>query len=127
MLNSIMVVDDNEVCRELLAELFEVEFDIIQAKNGVDAISALSISIDKVEAVLLDLVMPRMDGFQFLEEFNMRGWNEKVPVIVISSNDDEESRKRCKEYGVDYFIAKPYDKKKALATINEAIETFKQD
>lgn len=124
MLKRILVVDDDKNSRDLLSELLELEYEIIEAKNGADALNVLSISLGVVEVVLLDLVMPTLDGFEFLEEFNMRGWDEKVPVIVVSSSTDDDTRKRCKELGVDYFVAKPYDHNEMVETIEKAVTEF---
>lgn len=124
MLKRILVVDDNSTCRDILAELFEEKYEIIHASNGLEAINALSIQLGKIEAILLDIVMPTMDGFEFLEEFNKKAWNHKVPVIIVSSADDKESRQRCHELGANYFIAKPYDVNEAITTIEKAIRDF---
>ncbi len=123
----ILVVDDNSVSRDLLAELLEVDYEIINAKNGIEALSILSFQLGKVEAVLLDLMMPQMDGFEFLKQFNSKGWDKKVPVIVVSSNDDEVNRERCAELGIKFFLKKPYTFKEASIVINSAIADFKKD
>lgn len=122
----ILVVDDDAFCRELLAELLELKYEMLFAKDGYEALSILSYQLDKVEAVLLDLMMPIMDGFGFITEFNSRGWNEKLPIIVVSSNDDEESLVRCNEMGIKYFVSKPYDSDEASRIIGEAISDFRQ-
>lgn len=124
MQKRILVVDDDELSRDLLSEMFELEYDIVEAKNGADALNVLSISLGVVECVLLDLMMPTLDGFDFLKEFNDRGWYEKVPVIVVSSSDDEETKQRCKELGVDYFVVKPYRHDQVVEVLERAMNEF---
>lgn len=124
MQKRILVVDDDELSRDLLSEMFEVEYDIVEAKNGADALNVLSISLGVVECVLLDLMMPTLDGFDFLKEFNDRGWNERVPVIVVSSSDDEETKQRCRDLGVNYFIVKPYRHGQVMDILEKAMNEF---
>lgn len=124
MQKRILVVDDDDLSRDLLSEMFELEYDIIEAKNGADALNVLSINLGVVEAVLLDLMMPTLDGFAFLKEFNEKGWNEKVPVIVVSSSYDEETRQRCKELGVDFFVGKPYYHDVVVDVLEKAMTDF---
>ena len=126
MLKKILVVDDDDICRDLLAEILEVQYEIIHAKNGYEALSLLSFQLGKVAAVLLDLMMPQMNGYEFLEQFNERGWNKKCPVIVVSSSDDEETLDKCRQLGVNFFIEKPYTFKEASYVIESAIENFKK-
>lgn len=122
--NKILIVDDNDFCRDLLAEIFELDYEIIQAKDGREALNALAIQMGSLEAVLLDLVMPQMNGFEFLDELVNKGWFQKVPIIVVSSSTDEETRDKCRSYGVKYFLSKPYKASEALKTIKKAIKEF---
>lgn len=124
MLKRLLVVDDDDLSRDILADLFEEKYEIIHCKDGRQAMSAISIQFGQIEAVLLDLVMPNMDGFEFLQKLAEKGWNKKFPVIVISGNDEAENRQRCNKMGVKYFISKPYSGRKARAAIEEAISGF---
>ena len=124
LLKKILVVDDDDISRDLLAEILELEYEIIPAKNGAEALGLLSFQLGTVEAVLLDLMMPQMNGYEFLEQFNAKGWNDKVPVVIVSSSDDEETREKCHELGVNHFVSKPYTHKEATSVIADAIENF---
>jgi putative two-component system response regulator len=126
MLKKILVVDDDDVCRDLLAEILEVEYDIVPAKNGAEALGLLSFQLGKVAAVLLDIMMPQMNGYEFLKVFNEKGWDKKVPVIVVTASDDEETFEKCRELGIKFFIRKPYTLKEASGVIESAIKSFKK-
>ncbi len=107
MLQKILVVDDDDTSREILAELLEEKYEIIHARDGREAIGILAIQMGTIEAVLLDLVMPNLDGFGFLKEIKKKKWKADFPIIVVSGNDDEENRAACRKIGVNFFIAKP--------------------
>ena len=81
----ILIADDTEMNRELLAEMLEDEFDIIEVENGAQVISVLQEHAAELSLVLLDIVMPEMDGFEVLAYMNRYHWIDDVPVIMISS------------------------------------------
>ena len=126
MLKKILVVDDDDVCRDLLAEILEVEYEIVPAKNGAEALGLLSFQLGKVAAVLLDIMMPQMNGYDFLKVFNEKGWDKKVPVIVVTASDDEETFEKCRELGIKFYSRKPYTFKEASGVIESAIKSFKK-
>ncbi len=72
---SILVVDDNEINRGILAEIFKDKFNILEAGNGLEAIKMMEENDGKLAAILLDIVMPEMDGFRLLEEL----FKHKIP------------------------------------------------
>ncbi len=126
MLQKILVVDDDDTSREILAELLEEKYEIIHARDGREAIGILAIQMGTVEAVLLDLVMPNLDGFGFLKEIKKKKWKADFPIIVVSGNDDEENREACRKVGVNFFISKPYSAEEAHRVIKEAIDSKKK-
>ncbi|MCR4989265.1 MAG: response regulator [Lachnospiraceae bacterium] len=125
MLQKILVVDDDDESREILAALLEEKYEIIHARDGREAIGILAIQMGTIEAVLLDLVMPNLDGFGFLKEIRKKKWKASFPIIVVSGNDDVENRELCKKSGIEYFITKPYTAKEAKKIIGEAIANNK--
>ena len=70
----ILIADDSEMNRSILADMLEEEFDIIEAENGLEAVSILQQCADELSLVLLDIVMPEMDGFEVLMVMNLRQW-----------------------------------------------------
>ncbi len=125
-MDRILIVDDTEMSRELLAELLEDKYEVVFARNGREALHILSIQMGKITAVLLDLLMPEMNGYEFLMEIKDRKWDKKFPVIVVSGDDSEISKEICEELGVDHYITKPFRNKEAVAEISLAIEEYKK-
>lgn len=105
----ILIADDSEMNRDLLATILEDEYDIIQAKDGVQAVDYLQKHAEEISLVLLDLVMPQMDGFEVLAYMNKEHWIEYTPVIIISAEDSPAYIKRGYDLGVTDFISKPFD------------------
>lgn len=83
MKNKILIVDDAEINRSLLADILSVEYDITEASNGVEAVSLLNQYHADLSLILLDIVMPEMDGFEVLAIMNRNGWIQSIPVITI--------------------------------------------
>ncbi len=81
----ILIVDDSEMNRSILADMLGEEYEILEAEDGVQAIAALQKHGMDLSLVLLDIVMPEMDGFGVLSVMNKRHWIEEIPVIIISS------------------------------------------
>ncbi len=103
----ILVVDDMELNRDILGMILEEDYEIIYAENGVEALEKIRAYKDKLSVVLLDLIMPEMDGFQVLEI--MRGDEElkSIPVIVLTAEKSAELR--ALQMGAADFITKPFD------------------
>ena len=81
----ILIADDSEMNRDLLAAILEDEYDIVQANDGVKAVDYLQKHAEELSLVLLDLVMPQMDGFEVLAYMNKEHWIDYIPVIIISA------------------------------------------
>ena len=102
----ILVVDDVDVNRIILEEILSEKYEIEQAENGMEAISTLLNSIEKPHLMLLDVMMPEMDGFEVLEFMKSEPSLQKIPVIFITAVDNEE--KGLVAGAVDY-ISKPFE------------------
>ena len=105
----ILIADDSEMNRDLLAAILEDEYDIVQANDGVKAVDYLHKHAEELSLVLLDLVMPQMDGFEVLAYMNKEHWIDYIPVIIISAEDSPAYIKRGYDLGVTDFIGKPFD------------------
>ena len=105
----ILIADDSEMNRELLVSILEDEYEIIQAKDGVQAVDCLQKHAEEISLLLLDLVMPQMDGFEVLAYMNKEHWIDNIPVVIISSEDSPAYIKRGYDLGVTDFIGKPFD------------------
>ncbi|MBD5093618.1 MAG: diguanylate cyclase [Subdoligranulum sp.] len=105
----ILIVDDAEMNRAILSVMLAKDYEIIEAENGVQAIAALQKHEGELSLMLLDIVMPGIDGFGVLEEMNTQGWIEDVPVIMISSESDSANIERAYKLGCTDFIGRPFD------------------
>ena len=105
----ILVVDDSELNRGILIEMLKEEFDIIEAENGKEAVDKIRKYGKKLSVVLLDIVMPVMDGFEVLSVMNRNHWIEDVPVIMISSEESEGFIRKAFNFGVSDYISRPFD------------------
>ncbi|MDE5893835.1 MAG: response regulator, partial [Acetatifactor sp.] len=103
----ILIVDDEEVNRAILENLFQDEYDIVQASNGKEAIRQIEANEDLV-LILLDIVMPEMDGFGVLEYMKSKDMIEHLPVILITSETVRNSEDRAYAYGIADVIHKPF-------------------
>ena len=81
----ILIVDDSEMNRSLLSDMLSDEFEILEAENGLEASAILQNQEQEISLMLLDIVMPEMDGFEMLAAMNKNGWIKSIPVIMISA------------------------------------------
>ena len=102
--NTILIVEDVLINRMMLAEIFNDEYEILEAENGEEGLKLLTENFSSIVAVLLDIVMPVMDGFQVLEELNRQNLISKVPIIMITGENSVEYERRGYEYGVVDYI-----------------------
>ena len=105
----ILIVDDSEMNREILSSILGDEFDILEAADGKECISVIRKYGRDIALVLLDIVMPEMDGFEVLEFMNKHEGIDDIPVIMISSEDSAASVKKAYEMGVSDYINRPFD------------------
>ncbi len=105
----ILIVDDSEINRSILADILGEEYEIFEAADGVEAVEMLGKHTADISAVLLDLVMPRKNGFEVLTEMNMRGWIDEIPVIIISAESGSKQIEKAYNLGVTDFISRPFD------------------
>ncbi len=105
----ILIADDSEMNRSLLTDMLADNYDIVEAEDGVEAMSVLNSSASDISLMLLDIVMPRMDGFGVLEAMNRNGIIEDLPVIIISSETSSDHVRKAYSLGATDFIARPFD------------------
>lgn len=117
----ILIADDSEMNRELLAAILEEEYDIIQVNDGVQAVDCLQRQAEEISLLLLDIVMPHMDGFEVLSYMNKEHWIDSIPVVIISSENSPIYIKRGYDLGATDFIGKPFDANMVLRRSANAI------
>lgn len=104
----ILVVDDSAVNRMIVAKILSDSFEIIEAEDGVDALEILSREADNISLIILDIIMPIMDGYTFLENYSKIPQAGSIPVIVATQMDSEEDEVHALSAGAADFITKPY-------------------
>lgn len=107
--NKILIVDDSAINRAILADMLEERYEILEAENGVEAVELLHNYGTKISLVLLDVVMPKMDGFEVLAMMNRYHWIEEIPVIMISAENSHSVVERAYELGAADYISRPFD------------------
>ena len=105
----ILIVDDDAMNRVVLSDLLADEYDIIEAKDGDEAIEILEKMAKEITLVLLDMVMPGRDGLQVLEVMNEREWIKGTPVVMISAETSSPHVEKAFSLGVTDFIYRPFD------------------
>lgn len=117
----ILIVDDSELNRELLAGMLEDEYEIYQVENGKKAIDILEENREQFKLVLLDINMPVMDGYEVLSIMKRRKWLDKLPVIVISAEISGESVKKAYELGASDYFVRPFNVAIVLRRVRNTI------
>lgn len=125
MRSYILIVDDDEQNRELLKQMFEKDYGILEAANGREAITQLGIHINDIAVILLDLMMPVMNGYQVLQILNSRKVLEQIPVVLITAQNDEQTEFSCYSMGASAVISKPFVAQTVIQRINNLVETYR--
>ncbi len=120
--NTVLIVEDNEINRMLLTTILEDDYQVLEACNGREALDILRESKNTISAVITDLIMPEMDGYQFLEAYSSSPEFVNIPVIVSTSQSDSESEVKCLGYGAWDFIKKPYNAQIIRFRVKNVIE-----
>ena len=107
--HKILIVDDSEMNRSILADMLGDEYEIIEAVDGEEAVARLNMNSTDISLMLLDVVMPNMDGFEVLAIMNKRNWIKDIPVIMISAENASSYVGRAYELGVTDYISRPFD------------------
>ena len=124
MKNKILIIDDSQMNREFLEDILCDEYHIILAENGVQGISLIKQHLADLSLVLLDLVMPEMDGFEVLEYMNRNGWIHDIPVMMISSETNGDSVAKAYELGASDFINRPFNVNIVRKRVSNIISLF---
>ncbi len=116
----VMIVDDSLTVRKITSRTLTREgFDVVAAKDGIDALQLLA---DRTpDVILLDIEMPRMDGFEFMKTIKGDAKYAHIPVIMITSRTAEKHRNRAKELGVDLYLGKPYQEEELIRNLREML------
>lgn len=120
---TVLVVDDEDVNRALLGAIIEQKYNVLYAKNGKEALEQIKQNADSLSLVLLDILMPEMDGYEVLGEINKDSKLKKIPVVVLTSEKSAEVKSL--ELGAADFLSKPYNLPEViLARVQRSIQLF---
>lgn len=109
MKDKVLIVDDSELNREFLSDILEDDYELLLSENGFDALIQMKNNLNDIALVLLDLVMPEMDGFKVLSYMKKYNWIQDIPVVIISSDFSAENIEKAYELGAEDFINRPFN------------------
>lgn len=117
----ILIVEDNEINREMLKDILSEKYRVIEAKDGLEGMEKLRENIRNLSLVLLDVQMPNMNGYEFLELCSNDEILSNIPIIVTTGSGDDEDEERCLSLGAADFVTKPYNPRIILCRIAAVI------
>ena len=121
---TILIVDDSAMNRMLLSDILADTYNIIEAEDGEQAIAILQQPASEISIVVLDMVMPKVDGFGVLEAMNENRWIQFLPVVSISTESSPEFVERAYSLGVTDFINRPFDELIVIRRVSNTIKLY---
>lgn len=122
----VLVVDDSDMNRFLLSQILLDDYNVIEACDGVEATQIIQDHFKELSIVLLDIVMPRMDGFGVLEFMNANDLIQDLPVIMISSMDEDSAIRRCYELGISDYVRRPFSADVVGKRVNNIVRLYQR-
>ena len=107
--DTVLIIEDDEINRGILGTFLQGKFNILEAENGKMGLDILDANYDKVSVILLDLLMPVMDGYEFLQKMGGDKRFDAIPVIILTSSTADPDQIRALKLGASDFISKPYN------------------
>ena len=120
--DTLLIVDDQEVNRAALQCIFDGTYNLLEAENGEQALLLIGEYRERLAAMLLDIVMPVMDGYQVMEEAGRRGYLQELPVVVITAESSAENEVRIFDLGASEIIAKPFEPHVVLRRVQNIVD-----
>lgn len=124
---AILVVDDEDMAREIFRDSFSERYTFLEAKDGAEAIEVLEEKHQEITLIILDLIMPRFDGYEVLQRIMEHEEWKKIPVVISTSNHTEESDLKLVELGAQLIIHKPYNIKIVIGQLQNVLRHFQQE
>lgn len=121
---SVLIVDDSEMNRAILSEMLKDEYCILEADSGREALDMVDRYGDELSLVLLDIVMPGMNGFEVLGDLSRRSIIDNLPVIMISSEDSDDVVLRAYELGASDYVNRPFDSRVVRRRVSNTIRLY---
>lgn len=121
---TVLIVDDSDINREILVSILKNEYDLIEAADGEECINKLNEYGTRISAVLLDLIMPNMNGFDVLDYMNKNDLIGEIPVITITGDESQDTVRVAYEKGVSDYITRPFDAKVVYRRVSNTIKVY---
>lgn len=118
----ILVVDDSNITRNLLEHIFKDKYKVVMANNGQGAIDTVDVMKESIVAILLDLNMPEVNGFDVLDYFKANGILDSIPVCIVTGEEAPEIIGKVKSYPVSAILLKPFSAEQISTVVSKAIE-----
>lgn len=122
--NKILVVDDKGINRYMLGDIFREEYEIVEASGGKAAIDIMEKDARSLAVVLLDIIMPVINGFGVLEYMKKKGLLDELPVVIVTDDDSEETSDRAFEYKVADMVIKLFAPRIIRRRVQNIIELY---
>lgn len=122
MARKILIAEDSKLSRRLLADILSREYEVLEAVNGEEAVALLSRHARSISAIVLDLLMPVMDGYEVLGKMRENAAWSQIPVIVATGDEDGEAELKALSLGANEFVAKPYKPALILNSLRNTIK-----
>lgn len=119
----ILIADDSKMNQQILSGILGVRYEYLYADDGMQALEHLHSEFD-IDLLLLDINMPRLDGFGVLEVMKQRNWLQEIPVIITSSEDDESFIQKAYELGVTDYIRRPFNLTVTQRRVSNALTLY---
>lgn len=114
----VLVVDDDKTTRKMLSLILKSKgYEVVTAENGMDGLQKLG--IEQINLILTDMNMPYMDGIEFIKQVRANPEISHIPIVMLTTEADEEEKQRAYKAGVDDYLVKP-------ATAEQIVESMKR-
>ena len=120
----ILVVDDKGMNRYMLGGIFRDNYEIIEAGGGMEAIAIIDKEYDELAVILLDIIMPGIDGFGVLEHMKEQDYLNRVPVVIVTDDSSEATAVKAFEYKVADMLIKPFEPRIIKRRVENIIELY---
>ncbi len=122
--NKILVVDDKGMNRYMLGGIFRDNYEIVEAGGGKEAIAIIEKEYDELAVILLDIIMPGIDGFGVLDYMREHDYLSKVPVVIVTDDSSEATAVKAFEYKVADMVIKPFEPRIIKRRVENIIELY---
>ncbi len=122
----LLVVDDSELNREILSGILQSEYSIVQASDGREAVKKIELLGNDISAILLDIIMPEMNGFDVLDYMNRYSLIGEIPVIAITGDESGETIRAAYDKGVSDYIIRPFDAKVVYKRVSNTVKVYER-